>query len=133
MAYELSVLSGERPPLPATASRDEAFAAHYAPAAGVARVSAIVDSPDPAYARELRHALNGPKPPDLPATIIFDADRTADAATCRGESQRVAVAGFPRPEHVLDLHASGVRTMVSKLAPLSELRAAIERAVTIQR
>jgi hypothetical protein len=30
LAFELSVLSGERPPLPATASRDEAFAAHYA-------------------------------------------------------------------------------------------------------
>lgn len=30
--FELAVLAGECPPLPTTASRDEAFAAHFAPA-----------------------------------------------------------------------------------------------------
>jgi len=132
--YELAVLAGERPPLPATASRDEAFAAHYELPVGSAAVAVDVESPDPAYARELRRAFDVLEPAAPPKCIVIDVDRCADDTMRRVHSQGaaavVAVAGFARPELIGELESAGVSATVSKLAPLSELRAACARAVT---
>jgi hypothetical protein len=133
LAFELSVLAGERPPLPATASRDEAFAAHYALFSNTACATAVVDSPDPIYRRELQRALSSTEPAEGRECNIIDADCASGNAAQRGDAACVLVTGFPRPDEFSVPRAAETRVIVSKLAPQSDLRAAVQRATDIVR
>jgi hypothetical protein len=125
IAFELAVLDGDRPPIAATASRDEAFAAHYALGPGGERAPAVVNSPDLAYARELERALGSSSATKGRGCVIQDVDFAADKPQRNGEPACIAVAGFPRQEQITARQAVGASAIVPKLAPLSALLAAV--------
>lgn len=129
IAFELDVLAGRHPPLPATASRDEAFAAHYAISPDVDPVPVRVESPDSAYARELQHALNPSNIDEQRRVTIRDVDVASDDPHHGRDPASIPVAGFPRSGQSREGESSESRAIVPKLAPLSELQSAIQHAV----
>jgi hypothetical protein len=129
LAFELNVLAGHRAPVPATASRDEAFAAHYAVSPDVDVVPVRIDSPDSAYARELQQALNPSDAGGHRHVTIHDLDVMCDVPQGESAPAAIAVAGFPRSGQTREGESSELQTIVPKLAPLAELQSAIQRAV----
>lgn len=119
---ELAVLRGERPPLPLTASRDEAWAFDHEPAASITgpRATVRIDSPDRRLAETWAAIL------DDAGFEIVDGD--ADVTLFDGDpDSRVPDSG----ERIVVVRTMPTAGEVPKLAPngvlVEAIRAAAER------
>jgi hypothetical protein len=133
---ELAVVRGESPALPLTADRDECWEHDFATVATAAArpLSVAVSTPDPAVAEWLAEALTTAghrivASESAADVLLFDADPwNAQRSDVLKNILRqhvtlpvVALAGYLRKAEQQSLRESGVRSVASKLAPLSEL------------
>jgi hypothetical protein len=134
-------------PLPASASREEVFAADHRPPAETSSPQTIlVVSPDRAYWHYLNELLasaghivcraEAPSPGSRPTTIVFDADPWDEARSDQLQLlleqnptvKAIALMSLPNPEHESALAALGAITVLSKLGDQACILNAIKPA-----
>lgn len=134
---ELAVVRGAAAPLPLTADRDECWEDDFAAPRAVVQLPLRlrISTPDPAVDEWLTDALTAAghhivHAPDAPADVLlFDVDpwraqrlrELRDHLQARLDLPVVALAADPRGSEQRALGEAGVRSLVMKLAPLSEL------------
>jgi CheY-like chemotaxis protein len=144
MRRELAVVKGEASPLPLTADRDECWEHEIAAGPTPARphLAVAISTPDPDIAGWLEAALataghHNITSSEMPADVVlFDADPwtahraevLAHIAVEHPGLPIVALAGYPRAAQQQTLREAGVRSVVLKLSPLSELCHALQEA-----
>lgn len=135
LRYESGVILGRRPPLSCTAARDEVFTATLGETPLPTAAPIHVITPDRALGESLQSALNAADGPGGRASVVLvDVDPWGETAAARLHEARrscpgatvITLAGFPHADLVRQLAACGSSITLSKLTPLTELRALIE-------